>query len=116
MIKVTESFRKRRKSKYDEASPAVEGNEAQQCGRAAHTRLPGAAGCARTRSVRHRVCDVSRAGASTGAQWLRGCQGLGKGSGVTANGDGDSLPEEIVGLVAQSVNVLNTIELHTLNR
>lgn len=51
-----------------------------------------------------------------GAQWLRGCQGLGKGSGVTADGDGDSLPEEIVGLVAQSVNVLNTIELHTLNR
>lgn len=106
MIKVTESFRKRRKSKYDEASPAVEGNEAQQCGRAVHTRLPGGA----------RRSRVSRAGASTGAQWLRGCQGLGKGSGVTADGDGDSLPEEIVGLVAQSVNVLNTIELHTLNR
>lgn len=81
----------------------------------AHT-APRGSRTRQTRSVRRRVCDVSRAGASTGAQWLRGCQGLGKGSGVTADGDGDSLPEEIVGLVAQSVNVLNTIELHTLNR
>ena len=44
----------------------------------------------RPHCVQFHVCERSRAGTSRDRKWVSGCQGLGQGMGVPANGDGVS--------------------------